>query len=115
MTKTEFVEKLRVVGACIPAKEWVLSARGTPEELWHKCRKGHWMAWLVMADLSSKGYEIRVIAMDLCGCADIYEDDVWSDEESAELADEVRNLYTWEDTIWILNDEVRRIASVLAQ
>lgn len=33
--------------ACGPSFEWVERTKGSPRELWAKCRNGEWMAWLV--------------------------------------------------------------------
>ena len=50
-TRDQLVERLKHMGACQPAVDWVRSQTGTPEELYNRC-SAQWLSWLVGRALS---------------------------------------------------------------
>jgi hypothetical protein len=46
MTRKELLENLKILGACRPAIKWVRETEGSPGQLYRKCKRPDWLAWL---------------------------------------------------------------------
>jgi hypothetical protein len=46
MTRKTFTEALVRIGACGEALEYVKATKGTPPQLWAKCKRQDWLLWL---------------------------------------------------------------------
>lgn len=46
MDNKTFVRRLKELGACQEAIDWVKEHGGTAQECWRDCQRGDWMAWL---------------------------------------------------------------------
>jgi hypothetical protein len=46
MTRKTFIGALKNIGACQEAQEYVKATKGTPAQLWAKCKHQDWLFWL---------------------------------------------------------------------
>jgi hypothetical protein len=69
MKNAAFVRKLKRIGACNEAVDWVKEHGGTSEECWSDCVHGDWMAWLTVKDAKKLHVSKRQLVSALADCA----------------------------------------------
>jgi hypothetical protein len=55
MTRKSFLLSLERIGACAEAHEWCLATKGTPAQLWARCKRPEWLLWLAGHTLTDSG------------------------------------------------------------
>ena len=57
---------LRNLDACDDALDWVRNQKGTPIEVWQRCKRGDWMMWLLrQPDMVDR----KTLVLCACACA----------------------------------------------
>lgn len=53
-TRDDLIRALKHLGACRASIKWIRETDGTPYELWKKCERGDWVAWLAEEVICSR-------------------------------------------------------------
>jgi hypothetical protein len=110
MDTAEFVKKLKFLGACDEAREWV-ATQPDAATAWEACPRADWLVWLLGA-LHVRGYILRqTLVFAACACADTALPHLPAGEDRPRLAIEAaRRWARGEATV----EEVRAFAAAAA-
>ena len=63
--RADMLARLNDLGACADAVEWAATTKGTPAQLWARCRRADWMLWIA----ARASVDRRLVVLAACDCA----------------------------------------------